>query len=445
LDEKRRRVGTQRQGRPAESPVDYEKAQASAYLLLASIQAMLIENPDLLELMQDLPHAVPQELLDGTAAPGDAPERLTILEALLAIGVYSDCDSPIAPLAFRLVLRIAHGYGDFRVPQGEEGGAGGRAALWESLIPPPEDEPPPSNPRFEHPFYKAIVAHYAEDFQFAYPVTNQMATGFAVFWNHRSQTLTPGTVFGNPRLNDKEQARYAPEITIHDADGTEIGPYPPREKADQRPKRAPFTPLEIFGHLLFFDPPHRDDLNLVILRVLHWYHDSFRSLRAKEFGPGDSEGYIAYQKALYHCDLMFYNFLTTKFDVNNVFLDMTHLKKALPMFPADDRLAEKLRGTVRAPLNGACAAFGFFWVGSDFFSESGRLSGLAEVDGIALDPKLIDAIYRYCGLAQSEVKLTGPVERRRAVGPMEDRGEPPAPPPSALCASQRSVTPQRLL
>jgi hypothetical protein len=343
-----------------------EKAQASAYLLLASIRAMVIENSGLLALLQELPD-VPPALAGATEFAPDASIPLTILECLLAIGVYSDCDSPVAPLAFRLVVWIARGSGDC-------------------------EEDVPSTPRFAHPFYKAIVASYAEDFQFVYPVTNQVAAAFAVFWDHQFKALSPGKVFNAPPL-DRSQRTHDPEIELFDADGTPLPEtYPPRDAEDRLRPRPAFTPLEVFGHLVLCDPPHRDDLNRAILRVLRWYQDSTRSLRAREFEWDDREGCIEYQKALYECDLLFYNFLTTKFVCANKIFDMTHIRRALPMYPLDERLDSAAPGTVRAPLNGAAAEFGLFWMGSDFFAASDGPSAFASLPGASMPDDIATGI-----------------------------------------------------
>jgi hypothetical protein len=393
---------------------------------------MLLEQPQLLTLMQALPDA---------ARPEDAPP--TLLEYLLAIGVYSDCDSPVGPLAFRLVLRIAHGYEGFRTSSSldlSRDEAHQYADVMLDVLPEQQDEFPESRPcaRFARAFYQRLVAAYAEDFRFAYPVTNQMAAAFAIFWDHEYADLTPGTVFHNSEL---DKIRYTdPVMPILNPDESESGDtYPPAP----RPRR-PFTPLDVFVHMLFFDPPHRDDLNLLILRVLHWYHEACFSIRHEDYDHDDRAAYAEYQKKLYDCDLPFYNFVTTKFAVGGELLDMTNLTRALPMNWRDARW-NRNRGTVRAPVNGAVFVFGYFWVQSEFFyDDSGRLI-LGQAPGATLDDSVGAAINAYRHVADGPVIFADGLPAWARSTPvrhaMRDCAEPPPVEPAVLWTSQRSTRP----
>jgi hypothetical protein len=434
-----RRLNIQRSPKLAEqstgktkSPLKrYENAQARVYLLLLSIQAMLVERPDLLRLMQEFPVGEPD-----AAGP-------TILECLLAIGVYSDCDSPIAPLAFRLVRRIAHGYGDF----GTQTDTGEDAALWKELIPASDEDLPSSKPCFGEPFYTKMVDIYAQDFQFAFPVTNQMAAGFAIFWKRPCKFLNPAVIFEDQRLTSS-QFRLDPVVPIFDTNGNPTEERYPPPIRDKPRTRGSFSPLELYGHFVFFDPPHRDDLNLTILLVLHWYHQTSMERRNKEFDQNDPKAYAEYQKELYECDLLFYNLVTAKFSLGEDILDMTALDRALPMHPTDPRMNDRPRGTVRAPLNGASAAFAFFWLHSDFYTEALGRSALGDAHGATITDAMYAPIEAYCSLMkvtmtcgdcsdaypvkQADTRSKPSTDR----GEMIDRNEPPPEKRNLLFESQ---------
>jgi hypothetical protein len=312
----------------------FTHAKTCAYLLLSSVDNVLVENPDLLPILQRLPQN----------------QEPSVLEYLLAIGVYSDKDSPIAPLAFRLVRWIAHGYEGFRYK------------FLADKYDDPEEPPSPPKGCFGDPVYDRLVTAYAEDFLFSYPLTSQMAAGFEIFWNHRYKGLEPNTIC-DIRVHKYEKV----ELDIRGLDNNTVI----KQWTWERPHYHGHTPLEVYAHFLFYDPAPSDFFTQSILKVINFYHSytaRFRNHEGKEFGT--DEEYAEFQETLFKHDIVFFDVLRTPFKNNRgQVVTMTDLVNLL-LFPCQ-HLGELPKGLkIRTAVNGAPMEFGRLWKGSDFFTDS---------------------------------------------------------------------------
>jgi hypothetical protein len=261
-----------------------------------------------------------------------------------------------------------------------------------------------------------------------------MAAAFAIFWDHRYRDLKPAQVFGEPKL----PLRY-PDPIVHIV-GTDFSEteetYPPRQRV-----RTDFTPLEVFGHFVLFDPPHRDDLNLLILRVLHWYHQSCLPIRQRAVDFNNAQEFTKYQQDVYEADIRFFRFVTTQFPVGAECLNLIALTRAFPLRPGDPLWDNQPRGVVRAPLNGAALVFGYFWFQSEFYSDDFGITNLGRVPDATMPDKVAAAIEsdKYFVKADMILGERPPAQSRSppARAPLLDRSEPPPPEASAVAQSQK--------
>jgi hypothetical protein len=243
-------------------------------------------------------------------------EEPTILEYLLFIGVFADELSILAVTAFKLVQLIR--YDDF-----------------------------------ESPVYERLVREYAAQFAFSYPPTPQMAATFPIFWNFRyADQPSP---FSYPTL---ELQLMLPLEEAEDGDDNAKWTY-------MRPPGL--TPLELFGHLLLFDAPVSEALNREILSVITWYERSYRGFRDREPIREWREVYYEYQKGVFDRDVVFLDFLRTKFADGAGESDMRAITQSFPMNPTDTYFLREERNKHRVPVNGAIVAFAALWVNAGFF------------------------------------------------------------------------------
>jgi hypothetical protein len=367
LEDRIERFGLQNQlrtsGRSTVSPEElFDRATSCAYFLLSTIDTMLTEKPELLVILQRLP---------ATSQGSEKALEPSILEYLLAIGVYSDKDSPVAPLAFRLARLIAHGYKGLQYKF--------RTGAFEDS----EEPLPESTPRFGDPVYNQLVAAYAQDFQFGYPLTSQMIAGFEIFWNQRYMELQPSVVAGDPEF---DPVRYPViELDILGRDHQTVM----RTWKWKRPRGN--TPLEIYTHFLFYDPAPSDFFSQAILRVIDLYHDytkQFRNPDEKEFDS--DEDYAEYQEQLLRYDIVFYDVLRTVFRANDgKIIDMTAIGDLLP-YPHNLLYQWGREQKIRAPLNGAPIEFGLLWLRCDFFTEQAGTTPMIDLPAARIPDGISD-------------------------------------------------------
>jgi hypothetical protein len=206
---------------------------------------------------------------------------------------------------------------------------------------------------FESPVYERLVREYAAQFAFSYPPTPQMVAAFPIFWNFRyADQPSP---FRYPIL---ELQLVLPLEEAGDDD----------ENAKWTYMRPPgLTPLELFGHLLLFDPPVSEALNREILSVIAWYERSCREFRDQEPIRASREVYYEYQKGVFERDVVFLDFLRTRFADGGGESDMRVIRESFPMNPTDPYFLREERNRHRVPVNGAIVAFAALWVSAGFF------------------------------------------------------------------------------
>jgi hypothetical protein len=369
-----------------------DKAKASAYLLIQSIQSLLIENPDMLRILQRLPE-LPLEDWDPSA-PDSWP--LSIVELLLAIGVYSDRRALVSSRAFHLVSLIAYGYGAFP-----------------DLVDSEAEEPIESEPVFGKPTYTRLIRLYSQDIRFTFPPTNQMRAAFPIFWNCSYPDISWSGVIPQPN----------PSIAF---DLLDLNGNPTGEKWET-PRVATATPLEIFGHYILYDPARFDSFNLMVLGILMWYHNYCHGLRTAE--SSDTRSYVESQKKIYEADLPILRFLERKFEWRQQ-TDMSALTDAFPMDPVHPHYIEIEKHKRRAVLNGAIVEFANFFLRSEFFTDSTGITLMGERAARFTDDFVFTGrpywsalnAYKKTGELQG-VRLGARSDKPAQRGPLTDRAE----------------------
>jgi hypothetical protein len=392
----------------AERDSQLRLAQLHSYLLLNAIRTMISENPELIGVLQ-------------TMRPM-SQAKPSILEYLLFIGIFSDESSMVSNAAFKLARFVAYGIKPDHETELDHDNLWDSGAQGESGDT-PSDTAEHSERQYAHPLYEEIVREYAPNFAFSYPPTAQMVAAFPIFWNVRYREETPR--FKCPLI----------EIPL-----TPLFGKPPDPTAKWRYPRPPgLTPLELFGHLLIFDPAAKESLNREILSVLKWYCEACRKLRGEEAG-GSTEEFYEYQKKVYEKDVVFLDFLRTHFPYDDAHpnADMRIVTESFPMNPKS-RFFETAKKKFRVPLNGAIAAFASFWVNSDFFCFSTGLSPMADIDVAHLPGDLPELTEDYIDLIKSFAVGQPPARKPQVTGaspPPPTTGKPQvtgaSPPPPAL-------------
>jgi hypothetical protein len=347
---------------PKRAEAEYAKSKLRAYLLLSAIQSMVAENPDFVELLHNF--------------DCDAKRRPPPLEYLMFIGISADERSMVAAAAFKLVRLIAYGVGpdDW-------------SFVSEASVQLPETEN--GNGKFNHEVFKRIVREYALHFLFAYPPTSQMVAAFPIFWNIRY-----------PDLSSEIRVRgagYEPlQYKLLEPQGCEEGP----DKVWTYTRLPGLTPLELYGHLLLFDPAANEVLNREILHVLKWYEMDCQRIRWSNEEPDfdtTTEKYYAYQRAVLAKDVDFLDFLRTQFyykEDKKRNADMRVVVNSFPLDPMDDFFARDPTARYRVPLNGAIVAFADLWTNSGFFDLKDDRSTMAD-DPVAHIPDMEMAVTFY--------------------------------------------------
>jgi hypothetical protein len=365
-----------RQGRtnpraPAEDPEkraerDLRQAQLHAYMLMNCLQQMLGENPDLLRTLQ-APYR------EGEAGTLDRP---SLTEYLLFIGTFADATSMVSAAAFRLIGVIAYGTGPVM-----QNAAGDDADLIEGI--------------YTRPEYKDLVSSYASDFYFTQPPTPQMIAAFPIFWNHRY----PNSIYENASTFAWPPVR----IALLDTDGK-----PSREYWEHSREAGSATPLERFGHYIFFEPPVNQMFNNEVTRVLRWYQKEFEGTRfpdadTEKQDRASEERWFQYQRKVCEWDSVFFDFLRVKFNLQGPRLcNMGDIVKSLPLWPTDEFYTRERKEPSRALLNGSILDFAMFWQDSDFFSLAQDRSPMAEfaVEAPTGPSSLEVTLRKYADLAQ---------------------------------------------
>jgi hypothetical protein len=378
--------------------------------VILAVQCLLIENPDALRVLQRLP-----DLPEADWDP-EFPEvwPLSIVELLLAIGVYSDRGALVSSLAFRLVGLIAYGYGAF--PNFAEAAA---------------EEPVESEPRFGHPTYTRLVHLYAKDIIFSFPPTNQMLAAFPIFWN------CPYDEF---MLRDVGPER-SPELEFDllDIDGNSTG-----EKWTA-PRATTLTPLEVLGHYILYDPAPLDSFNNAVLGILMWYNNYCHHLRVRECQ--DTPQYVELQKQIYDADLVIFRFLERKFKWSGQSRTMQALWDAFPLDPTHGHYIEKEKQKRRAVMNGVIVEFLEFLVRGEFFFEPFATTYMvdctAKIAGkFESEEPYHSARDAYMAVCQPDrLKLGGRSDKPPEWKTLTDAAELPPPMQSAL---SRSIPPRNL-
>jgi hypothetical protein len=381
---KRLRLSRKASADPEKVEAEYAKSKLRVYLLLSAIQSMVTENPEIVMLLQNF---------------GAVQDRPPPVEYLLFIGICADESSMVATAAFKLVRVIAYGV----EPDG-----------WEVTTfhpdeqsPKVEDGPPPM---LTNEAFIQIVKRYAPGFLYSYPPTSQMVVAFPIFWNIRYPDLTSelgATDVGYPPL----------EYHLLVPAGCEPGP-----DDVWRYQRPPgLTPLELYGHLLLFDPPAREALNRGILGILNWYEMACRPIRRSDADPDfetTTEKYYMYQRAVLEKDVVFLDFLRTKFYYNEEepSADMRVVAKSFPLDPTHDFFYRCETTTkYRVPLNGAIAAFTDLWTNAGFFEFPSDRSPMCDEEAASV-PDLALQVTNY-------LRLTRDFDHNKMVTPSREEAD----------------------
>lgn len=306
-----------------------ESIQMKAYLLLSAIQNGIVANSDIVKILQ----------------------TKEIIELLLMVCVYCDDFSMIAPTAARILKQILYGYTE------------------EELVAPLENHSAKKHddngmvlvyePEFlvTGVFHEAtdynideIISEYAEDIRFHDLITPKMAALFPIFWNYRYYDLEGEVTTRYPDM-DIELER-----PVSDPDSK------PETYHYEQPKGK--TPLELYNHLLFEEPPMSDALCHEILRVIKFDHNRTAVLRSPSPDLSTEEFYLT-QRAALRSDLGYLEFLRSKFVYDGKEVDMSYAPDALALLPTD-KFFEEAAKPWRVAVNGHLLEFYLFNL------ESGR-------------------------------------------------------------------------
>jgi hypothetical protein len=320
-----------------------ELVKLRCYHSLIAIRSIIAENPDMAGLLQ---------------ASDEGIERI------LMCGVYADPGSMIAPAAFQLLEFLVYGFEEYAIP-------------------------PATNPRIS-----SIIEKYAGDFTFSENITAQIAAAFPIFWRHRYPDLAIG---GNP-------ISYPKVVCEYDQREQDAGAGPAGTWEYTRPPGL--TPLELYGVHLLDEPPLVGALTRSIMKVLRAYDQECEVVRASAPGSGCSwEEYRSYQKAVYEKDIVFLDFLRTRFPFgSNREADMTVAGELCPLSGLDKTVSAEKFWHIRVPLNGAIVEFLAFVRDSHFFTFGDRTGQemdfapnpmLDHAPGVMVTGDVADAVLKY--------------------------------------------------
>jgi hypothetical protein len=262
------------------------------------------------------------------------------LELLLMCGIYSDANSMVSVIAFKLLYVMIYGKKANPDLLSLPSIYFNRDIMIHGKKANPALESLPSI--YFNPEVIRLIDDYAQDFDFSSNITPQMLAAFPIFWNHRYAHLAttkrplkypPLTIEWNPPLSG-EQVKYPKSVW-------------------RRP--LGLTPLEFYGRFLLEDPPLSDRFNGQMLRILRMIDREQKRLMASV----SQDDYLHYQKILTEKAIIVFDFLRTEFPFEGEMVDMRVLSKFLPLKPTDPILWT-LQRRCRVPLNGAIIAFANF-------------------------------------------------------------------------------------
>jgi hypothetical protein len=358
---------------PADS--DFEDAKVRAYLLLSAIQELLSVIPENLTILQ--------RISDGKVSP---------LELLLAIGVYADSASMVAPVAFRLVRLIAGGYPSLSWV--------GRSMFTGEIAEEPDVDVKGLEGTEQ---YEKLVMDYAPDFLFDLPMTNQMIAAFPTFWNFRNPNFTPVWITSAGTPLAKLAYNYV------DREGNPI--------ATKWEYTLPpgFTPMEAFVHTVFYDEPMSDLFNRFVLGILNRYDKESKTLKGK---VDDS---IEHQKCVFERDIVVLNILRIQFKWLEGSADIRALKeKVIPLRPIDPFYSKKSKEQKRTVLNGAIVGLFLTFLLGEFFTWHTGFTPMINDVGLSDVERTVTQYQRMC-----ESEMERGTHSRMETDDLEDSADPP--------------------
>jgi hypothetical protein len=307
--------------------VDVESAAFSAYLFLLALQLALKDEPEI----------------------GNLSHDLSIVKFLLMCGIYSDPVSMISKLAFRILKWIIYGY-----------------------MPTNDIDEPKENIEVLGVYgdlrFMDLIQEFAQDFVFSDEITPQMVNAFPLFWNFRY-----------PGLGRKEYFA-SQQIEIYGEDGKIVVDRMTIERKNGE------TPLEHFGRYLLDEPQLSDLFNMEIRDVLEfldkWGKEKIRYPQQRPRGERD---WILYTRKVTDFDLIYFEFLRTKFVYGGKNGNMVMALDALSLI---DPEFWRLKKKPPPALNGNVLWLLEFMVQSEFFNE---LNGPSELAKIA--PKIDEMLF----------------------------------------------------
>jgi hypothetical protein len=319
----------------------YADARMHAYLLVELVQGIIYDNMEFVKILQRLPVIPPGDW--NPADPHAWP--LSILELLLAVGIYSDHTSLAAAAAFRLIRLIAFGFESFAKEGRDESGAHDDNDMG-------LDGPIESTPRSGEEAFERIVRAYAPDFLFAEPVTPQMLAAFRIFWNYRYPDLTD------------DSARQTLEVPLID--------HTHRESPTVTwtwPEVTGRTPLEYLGHYVLYEPAVLDSFNRDVLLQLFHYEEECNKVRKKPINSSVDEQRFEYQRQLFEKEIVILDFFRTSFSFGDDHTDMTAMNWVVPLPPTDEYYVKVAQERRRAILNGIIVEFLLLVTEGELFSD----------------------------------------------------------------------------
>jgi hypothetical protein len=190
-----------------------------------------------------------------------------------------------------------------------------------------------------------LLEELSECMIFTEKPTPKMISGFPIFWNHRYKTLKD--------VHDYEVIRIELE-----GGG--------KHKTIEWKRPAGMTPLELYGRRLLDEPAYSDTLNNKIMKVLRYFENSTKELRNR----CDKNKSLEDSESLLKKDLIYFEFLRTKFKYGEETIDMSGAQYALAILPMHE-FWRHYRDPTRVVLNGWVLRFCEFMLETKLLDVNG--------------------------------------------------------------------------
>lgn len=208
------------------------------------------------------------------------------IRLLLICGVYCDSNSQIAPEAFRLLRYVLYGYDDI-------------------------------DGMNEIP---SIIDDFAATFAFdPDSMTTQMFAAFPIFWNYRYETVESFTTRNEDVYKPLDPKNFSPEVQKT---------YPLSLLSEPYIKPPGKTPLELLTPLFLSEPPLNTIFNIRFMEILERLGNDRKKIIGDETDVNNLP--IEQQQKILKLDLIYFEFLRNKFDLNQKDHNL-NLLEALPI------------------------------------------------------------------------------------------------------------------